>query len=139
MNKREILTDAMLLFGGWAAGFFGVLVTPENIISLFYKYVFSLLITLAFVILGVMYFRWERFKEKIVGKSIKRRMGIVLITLAELLEAFFAFYTAIINWQVLTINGVPVVTYSNLIFIVIFVTGLFLARDVWRRVRKYWR
>jgi len=83
----------------------------------------------------VAYFRWAMFRQKI----LKVRVALVLLSFVELVEGFFAFFTVVTNWKVLAVNGVPVVTYDNLILVTFSLTGFFLVVDAGRRIRKYWR
>lgn len=139
MKKREILTAAMELFTGWGIVFFGVLATPTDIISLFYKYVFALIDTFAFVILGVIYFRWEYFRKTVFKRSIILNVLFVLLVLVELLEAYYSFFLAVSNWQIFTVNDIPVVTYANLVHIGFFIAGILLIIDLVRRLNAFWR
>jgi hypothetical protein len=139
MTKHEILQDFGVIFLMWAAVLFGVLTVPENIVSPFFKYVFSLVDTLLFAIFGAMYFRSGYFRERWKKvASMKPTLAFWLMGIVELISIGGYVSAAAITFQVFSLNGVFVVTYSNVLFVLFCAITLFLAYDFWRRlVNRY--
>jgi hypothetical protein len=136
MTKYETLTATMALISGWAIIFFGILASPTNIIPQFYKLVFGLADSISFVVIGVIFFRWEQFREAIVREAVQRRIVAVILALIEFLEGFLCFFIALLAWRIFTINNIPVVTYANLLCIAFFLGGIFLYYDAGKRLSK---
>jgi hypothetical protein len=121
--------------------------------------IFSGLFTFGFWASVTAYFLWDYYKTH---KKRKAKMAFPSLTidtevakevippkltkfykflnwfffLLEVFEVFLFLILPPLVWQVFTINGVPVVTYQNGFWAMLFAFGLFLAVDVTRRIRN---
>jgi hypothetical protein len=121
----------------WSAVLFGLLATPENIVSLFFKCVFSLIDTLTFAIVGVMYFHSKYFRKRWIKiASMRPTLVFWFIVIGDLIIMVGYAYMATISFQVVSILGVPVVTYDNILCVLFYATAIFFARDFGRRLVK---
>jgi hypothetical protein len=143
MTKYENFSVVMGLFACWCAFFFGVLMTSPDIISLFYKHVFVIIDTFAFVVVGMLYFSLERFREyskkrwKLIV-SIMKSLAFWIYISIEIFDAISAFYVGWEVWFIFYVNSTPVVTFYNLESFVFISVGILLVVDAMLRMyRKY--
>jgi hypothetical protein len=145
MNKREVLNDIVLFLIPWGTVFFGILIVTT--LPIFTRELICLADTITIFVSGVIYFNYERLKEKLGRKfklnhhpiiiTIENKERIVLlIVIGELFDTALSFYAGFKNWYVLTINKIPVVTYGNMLCIAFFIAGLAFAADAGGRLGK---
>jgi hypothetical protein len=66
----------------------------------------------------------------------KQQLLFGFIVGIEASAVFLAFSIGIFGWQFFSVNGIPVLTYYNLLSIILFIYGLILLVDVIRKLRK---
>lgn len=76
-----------------------------------------------------------KFTTKARSKQMKIVNGIFLCL--EVFEVFALIPFPFLTWQIYFVNGVPVVTYANIFVGLMFLAGLFMLRDLVRKVRAY--
>ncbi len=140
-GKRISVLD---IFVAWCAAL--ALIWAISVFSEPNKALLSIIGSIAFVMIGFFYFRWNQinpklttFIERVQNTNLEPFIFGFSLTLS-LIESLTAFYSSIVTWQVFEVNGVQVLTYINLINIAIFVMGFYLlifaVRIIKRRIKK---
>ncbi len=121
MSEEHGTLDAFgVIFLCWAAVFFGVWVFPLADTS---KVTLDILSTVLFIMFGVVYFM---LKGKIPFPNPELRRKIEFWYSIAMLSVFaaMAFLLNYILWESVTINGVEVVTYRDLIALLYGIIGV---------------
>ena len=109
-EEHGTLQAVGVFFACWAVVFFGVWVLP---IDLIIKIVLDVATSIAVVLFGYSYFALKG-KLPSPSRETSEKATFVLGIISVCLEVGASFAIAVLNWEVVTVNDVLVVTYRDL-------------------------
>ena len=115
MSDRHSTFNAIITLGAfWAVVFFGVLTLSD--VPSFEKYEIDAIISVGFFVFGLVYFNAKRFRAIVtIILSKGTKIAFWLVSIVECIDVVFLFYFGVINWNIVTINDIPVVTFYNVL------------------------
>jgi hypothetical protein len=134
MSDKHSTFNAIIALGVfWAAIFFGVFSLPD--VPLSDKYVINSTITIGFFVFGLVYFNTARFRAMIASVLSRRtKIAFWIFIIIEIIDVIGLTWIGNDVWSTKTVDGIPVVTWMNLVSIGAIVIAILFLRDLIRRL-----
>ncbi len=138
--KRQKMNNAeatIVLFAGFLTVVSGTVAMSQEIFP--NSRIIILLSTgLACIVVGIFFYRHNKPKQQTMFVPVTsipsrwKRFKMALFVSLAFFEAAIMLSLPFLSWQLLMINGMPVITYVDLFLIGVFIAGLFIARSLYR-------
>ncbi len=140
-GKKLKTADLMVLLflGFWA--FVGSVIVASDLFP-YMRLVIILLASASFLVVGIAYYRHNKPKQTSIFKPVTsvptrlERLRQAFFVSLVTFECIFLLSMPVLAWQVVIINGIIIVTLTDLILVGTFFLGLFMVRYMIRYFRS---
>jgi hypothetical protein len=122
-----------VIFVCWGTVFFGVWVFPLDNMA---KCLIDLGTSVLFIMFGLSYFTYKNKIQWAKHSSLIRKAYLGVVVIFVLIEAALGFYLSIVFWEVFSIDGVHVITYQDIVSLLLGASSVFLTAYAARIIKN---